>query len=104
MTHSMRLSTQFPGVPKMALRLFLVGVVASLALDLPNGGTLSKSVRSGRSWLDARVTGPVPGVRRDVVVLAEPKASDCKASHLACDAGKAPVPAVVAVEAKAPEA
>lgn len=58
----------------MALRLFLVGVVASLALDLPSGGVNQSNWRTGRSWLDAKLTGPATPSR--VVVVAEPKAPE----------------------------
>ena len=39
----------------MALRVLLVGLVASLGLELPTGQDVSSWARAGRAWVDARV-------------------------------------------------
>ena len=51
----------------MALRLFLVGVVSILALDLPESGP---SVRDARTWVDSRIAA-LPATLPDVVVEEE---------------------------------
>lgn len=84
----------------MALRLFLVGLVASLALDLPDGGTAKSRWQAGRSWLDARVTGPVAPTR--TIVVNEPKAASDPAPILAAEKAEPESPVETATAEVAP--
>ena len=75
----------------MALRLFFVGLVASLALDLPNGGPIQSRLQEGRSWVQARVTAPVS--QETSVVVDEPMPIEAN-SPVEMILADAPVPAI----------
>ncbi|MDB5351889.1 MAG: hypothetical protein JWN86_3136 [Planctomycetota bacterium] len=84
----------------MALRLFLMGVVASLALDLPNGG-LTKTAKSGRAWLDTRTATAFPDAGKLLVALpTSPGTVDATRPMPRVD-GDLARPATVTIEPKA---
>ncbi len=86
----------------MALRLFLMGLVASLALDLPNGG-LTKTSQTSRRWLDAHLAAPFPDAGLPLAALAIPPRADAVASATIPPQGEPTKPPVVAVEPKVAE-
>jgi hypothetical protein len=82
----------------MALRLFLVGVVASLALDLPRVG--SPSAGNARSWLDTRLTSP----DRPLLLVHEPTATSAIPIAIASVDPPPMSPPIVAAEPMKPTA
>jgi hypothetical protein len=80
----------------MTLRIMLVGLVASMGLELPSGAEVSACTRSGRDWVHARLGNPSgPVVEAD---WPEAELADCRQA----DASEATLPPAIVEVVAAP--
>ena len=88
----------------MVLRLFLVGVVASLALDLPRGPD-SQSPRSDRSRAEAVASRSVPDTSAtfaSILEMGRAEAAEPTSPPVVVAMAETPAPAAPSIEADAP--